>query len=231
MTESFQSNSLSGSSLKTIAIVAMLIDHIGAVLLTSSPAPYYIFRLIGRIAFPIFAFLLVEGYFHTKNFTKYCARLGLFALISEIPFDLAFSHTFFDPNAQNVFFTLFLGLLTVHGLETAKAACPSQTFLHPVCRIAALGLGTGLAWVFQTDYSAIGVLAITLLYSLRENRITASLSACALLCLLTPLELSAFAAVPLIAAYHGRRGSSLKYFFYLFYPLHLLLLAFLYWQI
>ena len=82
MTESKSAHNFSGitgSTLKLIALVSMLLDHIGAVLI-AAPIPYYMLRLIGRIAFPVFCFLLVEGFFHTKNLNKYAVRLFLFAL-------------------------------------------------------------------------------------------------------------------------------------------------------
>ena len=91
--------------LKWIAIISMLIDHIGAVLF---PWCEWM-RIVGRLAFPIFAYLLVEGFVYTKDVKKYLVRLGLFALISEIPFDLAFFGTVFAPVHQNVFFELFCG--------------------------------------------------------------------------------------------------------------------------
>lgn len=94
--------SLTSSGLKIIAIVTMLIDHIGLVLFPE----LFILRLIGRLAFPpIFAFLLVEGFFHTKDVKKYMVRLGMYALISEVPFDLARKGgVVFDISGQNIFF-------------------------------------------------------------------------------------------------------------------------------
>jgi hypothetical protein len=95
---------LSSFTSKCIALSTMAIDHIGAVLL---PSPkYLLLRLIGRISFPIFCFLIVEGYYRTKNLKKYILRLFAFALISEIPYDLAFKKSFIYLNKQNIFFTL-----------------------------------------------------------------------------------------------------------------------------
>ena len=98
--------------LKMIAITTMLIDHVGAVLLPQYP----ILRIIGRIAFPIFCFLLVEGFMHTHDVIRYMTRIGLFALISEIPFDLLFYGRILDGTHQNVFFTLFIGLVMLYYL-------------------------------------------------------------------------------------------------------------------
>lgn len=130
---------LSGSTIKLIAIIAMLIDHTAATILermmmragytlvmsdnrlmsawiAGHPLLYYSYitmRLIGRFGFPIFCFLLVEGFVHTRNRVKYALRLFLFALISEIPFDLAVHGEWFYTQYQNVFFTLFIGLITM----------------------------------------------------------------------------------------------------------------------
>ena len=97
-------------TLKMIAIIAMFIDHLGAVIF-----PEYIeLRIIGRIAFPIFAYTLVEGFVYTHDVFKYMKRLGVLALLSEIPFDLAFFGTPLEFGHQNVFFTLFLGILMLY---------------------------------------------------------------------------------------------------------------------
>ena len=113
---------LSGSTLKLIAIITMLIDHIGAAviarLLIAGQGSemlykiYYAMRAVGRVAFPIFCFLLVEGFFYTGSRKKYALRLFGFALLSEIPFDLAFSGKILEFGYQNVFFTLLIGLLS-----------------------------------------------------------------------------------------------------------------------
>ena len=163
---------ISGSTLKMIAIVTMLIDHIGAVVLarllivqgvnsidtssqnavmqwlTQNATLYYTYtamRMIGRIAFPIFCFLLVEGFLHTHDVKKYALRLGAFALISEIPFDLTFSGKVLDFQYQNVFFTLFIGLLTmmVYHMVEEKAADHPWTF---VCCDPCGGNGTCMAF-------------------------------------------------------------------------------------
>ena len=130
---------ITGSTLKLIALAAMLIDHIGAVILepliirgsgasiglTSITALYTIDQImrlvIGRSAFPIFCFLLVEGFQRTSGVYRYAGRLLLFAIVSEIPFDLAIADTWMSTNWQNVFFTLFLGLVVMIGVEKVKA--------------------------------------------------------------------------------------------------------------
>ena len=91
----------------------MIIDHTGAVLFPGE----LMFRYIGRISFPIFCFLLTEGFFHTKDVRKYMLRLGIFAVVSEIPYDLAFRGTVLEFEHQNVFFTLFMGVVMMYALE------------------------------------------------------------------------------------------------------------------
>lgn len=214
---------ITGSALKLIALITMLLDHIGAVLVVS-PQPYYALRLIGRIAFPIFCFLLVEGFLHTRNLWRYAFRLFLFALISEIPFDLAFHQTLFYKDQQNVFFTLLIGLLVISILHNLEETLKDKPVIYLICRAIAIAAGMGIAWCLKTDYSYIGVLAITLLYVFHRQRTSAIACACFFLCFSSVTEITSFASVPLIMAYNGKRGLSLKYVFYLFYPIHLLIL-------
>ena len=213
---------LSGSTLKLIAVFSMLLDHVGAVL-TASYLPWLTLRLIGRVAFPIFCFLLVEGFVHTNNLKRYGLRLAAFALLSELPFDLAFHHAPFYPNAQNVFFTLLIGLFTIALIRYEETACKTRPFAF-FCIAATLAAGMALAHLLRTDYGAYGVLVIFLFYWQRGHRQLACISACVCLCFLSDLEITAFAAIPLIGLYNGRRGLHFKYFFYACYPVHLLLL-------
>lgn len=221
---------LSGSSLKILAIVLMLIDHIGAAflyhgyLLPNAPfAPdtttyqvytvYRVMRFIGRSAFPIFCFLLVEGFLHTSDRKKYGIRLLLFAIISELPFDLAFYDSVWDTTSQNVFFTLFIGFCVIWIIDYLE----EKPLLAPVIMI----LGMGLAYLLKTDYSYWGILLIGTLYLLRNQHGLQTLAGCACLFWEAP---ACLAFIPL-NMYNGKRGISLKYFFYLFYPVHLLLLV------
>lgn len=119
-------NRISGSTLKIIATFCMLLDHISAIILSNLSTNTgnvlmlnisRLLRIIGRISFPIFCFLLIEGMLHTRNRKKYALRLGLFALISEVPFNLAFGRQIYFPQAQNVFFTLLIGLLVIIAFE------------------------------------------------------------------------------------------------------------------
>lgn len=225
----------SGSTLKIVAIITMLIDHIGAVVLqplvtkgiplinlvfkpeTIYDKLFFISRTIGRIAFPLFCFLLVEGFIHTSNIKKYALRLGIFALISEIPFDLAFSSGILvDYSSQNVFFTLLIGLGALYFIDKYKhnkalsllsflAACILAEFLH-------------------ADYGMNGIIPIVLFYITRNSKKHTMIAGIVSFLFEAPLFLAVYLSLPLIYFYNGKRGLNLKYFFYAFYPCHLLLL-------
>ena len=107
---------ISAAMLHIIAMTFMLMDHLWATLL---PAQDWL-TCVGRLAFPIFAFMAVEGYFYTHSFKKYILRLLLFAVLSEIPFDLMYGGTWFYPFHQNVIWTLLIGLAGIHLMEKAR---------------------------------------------------------------------------------------------------------------
>lgn len=210
---------ISSSVLKCIAMLTMLIDHIGAGILKMSDVLYFkyqyiydILRMIGRVAFPIFCFLIVEGFLHTKNIKKYASRLFLFAFISEIPFDLAFNSMYIEFSHQNVMFTLGLSVIMLYFLDLYKDKRWKRFF---VLAIFAL-----LAELIRCDYGAFGVILIAVMYSLHNDRIKQ-----AIICSIMLLwEFAAiFAFIP-IKLYNGRQGRNIKYFAYIFYPLHLILI-------
>ena len=160
---------ISGSTLKMIAVVSMTIDHTAATILArylvsgglSSQGWYDCYRLmrgIGRIAFPIYCFLLIEGFLHTRNRTKYAGRLLLFAAISEIPFDMAFSGKILEFSYQNVFFTLFIGLLTIMLIAKAERQQTLSPVLRSLCFVGIMFGGMGCATLLRTDYSYYGVM-------------------------------------------------------------------------
>lgn len=235
---------LSGGGLKLLAVIIMLIDHTGAVFLTPlvSEAPnvstawtiYYImitFRCIGRIAFPIFCFLLAEGARYTHSISKYTLRLLLFTLISEIPFNLGMNaaarrFSFFNLEYQSVFFTLLLGILAIWSAQSIRRVISSHWLgiaLSVLSSLVFLALGS----ILKTDYGAYGVFLILLFYYV-PVRYRAIVGVCSAL-IFFPLEgvialLTALSAIPL-ALYDGTRGKMGKYWFYVFYPAHLLILA------
>lgn len=228
--------SVSGSTLKIAAIILMFIDHVGAAIVgplrSSLPENmqalaevmrtlYPIMRGVGRLAFPVFCFLLVEGFLHTRNSVKYAQRLFLFALISEIPFDFALGRSLFSWHHQNVYFTLLIGLLVMMGVSWFEKKGSGVFSLLMQALIAAAGLY--LAKYMYTDYGFKGVFLIEVLYFLRhDRRIQAIFGAIA-------ISWEAWAPLAFIPIwfYNGQRGRQLKYFFYWFYPVHLVLLGFL----
>jgi hypothetical protein len=227
---------INGLHLKLIAIITMTIDHIGAVIVNELiglyPDLYHryiiiynICRDIGRLAFPIFCFLIVEGFFHTHNVKKYMARLLVFAMISEIPFDLAFYGQAIYPDYQNVFFTLFFGLLSIYFADLIMKKDPGSMKMKLLSLLPIFACA-GLSFLLKTDYGAEGVLTVVLIYFFygRSKSISIGLSAVFLgLC----LDISEFfALVDMIPVYfyNGKRGKQKKYFFYIYYPLHLLAL-------
>ncbi len=245
---------LSSAVLKNIAVVTMLIDHIGAVIVIrlliqkglygavadqetyiawlgqnrGMYGTYMAMRIIGRLAFPIYCFLLVEGFQRTHNGKRYLGRMLLFALISEVPFDLAFSGRLWNMQYQNVFFTLFIGLMVIAGLRLVDQRLSDPETWR---KLAGVGLyaviiaaGSVLALVLKTDYSFKGILAITVLYLFRSRRKAQIWAGVIAFLLMDGLEMIAALSFLLIWFYNGARGRQNKYFFYFFYPAHLLLL-------
>ena len=251
---------LTGNSLKVIAVLTMVIDHLCKIVLQWLLSNYwgamvdngqmsweqfqqidnfirFDLQSIGTIAFPLFCFLLAEGFQHTRNRKKYVGLMLVFALISEIPFDIGFFSRYslmegtfpFYWEYQNVFFTLFLGLLTLVCLE--KLSCKSEirtekiksVILQVIC-VAALAF---VAELIRCDYGMQGILFIAAFYVCRNHRIYQ-----VLLFLLAYMgatgnqpPLCTLLACLLILLYNGKRGKlKLKYFFYVFYPAHILVL-------
>lgn len=205
--------------LKMIAIITMTIDHIGYIFLPGTPY-YTLSRSIGRIAFPIFCFLIVEGFHHTKSPISYLLRLSIFAIISEIPFDLAFRQALFDWQYQNVFFTLAIGLACLFCLEEMKSQ-----------RLYAIGFALLItaSLLIHCDYGPGGVLLICLFYLTRsmKDRFWIQLVLCGLIFLLFfgKGELPGLIALVFIFFYNGKRGyNKMQWLFYFYYPLHLLTL-------
>lgn len=214
--EQHSSGFINNFTLKMIAIITMVIDHIGYVFIPTNTAYYDIFRAIGRISFPIFCFLIVEGFFHTRSHVNYLIRLIIFALFSEIPFDLAFHNTLFYWDSQNVFITLALGLLAIFCLEEMNNR---RVYSIPLILI-------GVVAVFSNcDYGIGGVLLICMFYLTRHAPgIRILLTALILYMFYNPTELYGILALIPIMCYNGKRGPHTKMIFYWFYPLHLLAL-------
>ena len=242
---------LNGNMLKILAMFIMFIDHFTKSfviynfysiikLLNISYYDFYdllknIIWPIGSIAFPLFCFLLVEGFLHTKHLKKYLLLLFIFAIISEIPFDLAFykddmavSFPFYY-DYQNVFFTLFLGLITIVGIDKLKKIYSNdikERIIAIVLSSCLIAFTSIFAEKLMTDYGAYGVLLITAMYLTRKNRIYQILSYLALFFIFKHfLNFPQVIVSLLILLYNGNRGRlKIKYFGYIFYPAHLILL-------
>lgn len=233
---------LSAAALHIIAMALMLMDHLWATLL---PAQDWL-TCAGRLAFPIFAFMAVEGYFYTRNLKRYALRLLLFALLSEVPFDLMYGGTWFYPVHQNVIWTLLLGLLGVHLMETVRKKQKLWVSL-PVCAAVAAA-GALLGTLGMTDYYGAGVLTVFAFYIFRGRKWWCLLGQVLTLCwinvvllggLMYPIRLfgmefelcqqglALLALIP-IWLYRGRQGCHSKpfqYACYAFYPVHMLVLV------
>jgi hypothetical protein len=219
---------MNGFTLKLIAMATMLIDHVAAVLIPVSRT-YEICRIVGRLAFPIYCFLLVEGFFHTKNVKKYLMSMGIFALISEIPFDLAFSNKTIDMGflySQNVFFTLFIGLTVICLMSIIEKKYVDKVFLGNVFNTLVVIAGCAVSILLYTDYTYFGILLIVAFYVFRGNKgILTFVVFLLTICLGLYLEGYAFISMLFIWRYNGKRGpQGNKYIFYAFYPVHILVI-------
>lgn len=196
---------ITAATLKWIAVITMIIDHFGASILETwiyrSPHPYvpwmekldWVCRAIGRMAFPIFIFLMIEGLYHTRNQWRYLARLVLLAIISEVPFDCAFwlnryqfeKHIFVEFGYQNVFFTLSLGLLMCILLEkvrprthyfaldreiaerdktTVTDDTPGRILVKSLACIAIMAACAYANELLRADYGATGIIGFMCMY-------------------------------------------------------------------
>lgn len=231
---------ISSAALHIIAMTIMLMDHLWATLL---PGQNWL-TCVGRIAFPIFAFMTVEGYFYTHDIKRYMLRLLAFALISEIPFNLMYSGTLIYPYHQNVLWTLLLGLLGIWLMERAKGKATRY-----VLTAAAVVLGgVCLATLGMVDYFAPGVLTVFAFYFFRGKKWWCILGQLVALYWINiellggqyyPISLfgldfelceqglAMLALIP-IWLYNGRQGhhsKAFKWTCYAFYPAHMLLLG------
>ena len=217
---------LSGSVLKCIALFTMIVDHVGLhllrnsgiVLLYTSAGPLELFTLmrkVGRLAFPIYCFLLVEGFLHTHDRRKYGLNLLAFALISEIPWNLEHTGALYCPS-QNVFFTLFLGYAGMCCIEELK-----ERPLEQLISLIALVL---VAMNLKADYGIGGFAFILVMYLLREQKI---LQAIVGTCIESGGWAAGLAFIP-INLYNGQRGfikgKGMKYLFYAAYPVHIMII-------
>lgn len=211
---------MTSNTLKIIAVISMVIDHVGMLFFPQSA----IFRIIGRLAFPIFAFLIANGVIHTTNFRKYIGRLAIFALISQIPFYIFTKMLGIEGLLLNIFFTLILGATLLHLYTRVK-------------NIYISALATLVVIVFSHfvnyDYGLYGVMLIVSYYIFRKNMIFGSLAilVSTIYYYATPnffvLQVFSLLAIPIIALYKDDATPGKKYrrVFYWFYPAHLAVLS------
>ncbi len=248
---------LSTFTLKLIAIITMTIDHIGAVLGADGYGgiltydTYMILRIVGRIAFPIFCYLIVEGYFYTRSVKKYALRLFAFACISQIPYTLALKGARITFNHLNIFFTLLLGLILVWVIDSTINKIKNTSNLHQSNILPAVLIILLIFYLTDDylgiDYGIYGLLLILIFYFFRENKspsaediysydeaadikrftlLFISIGAITLI-FSTQLQIYCLFALIPISMHNHKKGRSLKYVFYAYYPIHLLILYFI----
>ncbi len=228
---------LSAWTLRVLAMAFMLCDHLWATLV---PGNLWL-TCVGRLAFPIFAFLLAEGYRHTGNFKKYLGRMALFAFVAEVPFDLMAYSTAVFPFHQNVLWTFCIALLVMKGLDNMRLRFKPWLSLPLMAGLALLGYLAGL--LLMVDYGGWGVMMVLVFWLFPGKTWLEKL--CQLICLYVinwnfmggmlvpvgsfdfPVQGLAVLALPLIWLYKGKQGLRTpftKWVGYWFYPAHALVL-------
>ena len=221
---------LSGNMLKIIAAISMAIDHIGVILFPD----IMLLRIIGRLAFPIFAFMIAEGCRYTKNRLRYFSVLALFAVVFQVFYTL-----FTQDMYLNIFFTLSFAVLIIYGLQFLSSAIQGRSVIKIIFSATALVIIIACVYIagqyFLIDYGFWGCMFPAFSYvvpackSLYVKLLRAALFAVGMFPLIGSVEIPVqayefFALIPLLL-YNGKRGRyNMKYFFYLFYPLHIVII-------
>lgn len=221
------SKGLSGNQLKILAVIFMTIDHVGLMLFPSQK----IFRLIGRLAFPIFAYTFAEGCKYTKNRTRRFLTLCAMAVLCQVIYTLALNTLHL-----NIFVTLLLSVAIIHSFDFAKKKGNLISYVVPFATLAGVFF---ICYImpsffsrhsgFGIDYGFLGVMLPVLVYFGKDKDEKLFLLSIGLLVLGAYSgrlrQLLAICAVPILALYNGQRGKwKMKYFFYVYYPLHLALI-------
>lgn len=223
---------LSGAWLKLIAILSMLIDHVNKALiypnLTANQGGLTIvsnlFDIIGRIAFPIFCFFVVEGYFKTRSRKKYLLNLLIFGIISEVPFDMFTTASFFNMNWNNVMFTLALVLITIWIIDVLKEKMQNlPKVLWFIASWLIVLIMCAAAMGLALDYEHHAILIGYFFYLFHDVRLLSVPFGYASM-YTQPWSLLGFG---LTLTYNGERGKQYKMLNYWFYPVHLLILGIL----
>ena len=230
--------------LKLFAMFFMLIDHIGFVFLQNEEtiSQYIAFRRVGRLAFPIFCFLIVNGYLKTSNKFNYIKRLGLFAIISEPFFDVGFFNEL-TLEHQNVFFTLTFGFIVMMAIDKIKELFYREE--HPIASniiiimfsFPIVGFFAALGEELNIDYGWFGVLLISLMHFVYpDNSKVSKIKVCIMIIIANIIyaimiqsttEMYSILSIFFILLYNDKKvkvNKFLKYFFYAFYPLHIFIL-------
>lgn len=220
---------LNGAQLKYIAFVSMLIDHTNNALITPMlNGTGWLLRLsnllsiLGRIAFPIFIFFIVEGFFKTSNRKKYLLTLLVFGVISEVPFDMFTSKTFFSPYWNNMMFTLALCLITVWIVDFLKEKIGNKVVWY-IVSIIVVAVCSAIAMALSLDYDYHAIVLAYLFYIFYDKPVWGSV----LGYLSIIKELYSFLGFGMVLTYNGKRGRQYKWLNYLFYPVHILILGIL----
>lgn len=235
--------SFSRNALKYIAIIAMLIDHIAWAFVPYYSAAGQVMHFIGRFTAPIMCYFVAEGYFHTRNVRKYLLRLGVFAVISWLPFAwFKFGDKMFVSGnflfCQSVIFTLFLGLLSLYIWNNTEDLSKKTFIVFILCFISLIGDWAvfGVLWVLffginhgniKAQLRSYCIIAFVSIASIIANRIQGFISGDIPVYSLF-WQLGLLAAPLLLLTYNGERGSGKavhKWFFYIFYPAHLFVLC------
>ena len=229
-------------ALHIMAMIFMLCDHLWG---TIVPGNDWL-TCVGRISFPIFAFLIVEGYFHTGNLKKYVCRLFLFAILSEIPFNLVMGSSVFYPFHQNVLWSFLISIGLIHWNEKARAT--SKIWIQVLTAGLSILVGYFVGLVTFVDFYHAGSLTVLVFYFFRKRKwwcyigqvvclwyinaeilggFTYEFQLAGKTIFFARQEFALLALIP-IWLYHGKQGyhnKKLQYFYYLFYPVHLLVLG------
>lgn len=234
---------ISSAALHIIAMLSMLIDHMFMTVIKDDSW----ILVLGRLAFPIFAFMVVEGYLHTHNYRKYIVRMLIFAVISEIPYDLMKNKEVFDRFDQNVLWTFLLALLCIRSIDFVKSKGKKWVYIFTAVIVSIIGYMLGTE--FDVDYGGMGVLMVLIFYFFHDRKWRCMLLQFVFLLIINALFLGVFGntviayvfgqriEVPLqgfamlslipIWLYHGRQGYHSKpfqYICYAFYPVHMIIL-------
>ena len=224
---------IDGTTLKWIALITMIIDHAAAVFLNHG-AEYTVLRAVGRLSFPIFAFLITQGYRYTSDRRKYALRLFVFAIISEIPYDLAFYNEFVCLRKQNIFFSLLLGLIAIRVMDYITGEMKMPQWITDKRMVVLVQSGLQIATILiicyvaartNLGYSYVGILLIVLYHSLRESKYGITWANVLFAFMYGGIQLYGLFAIIPLTFYNGKPGNrKYKWLFYAFYPAHLLVL-------